>query len=189
MKGLKKLVLVTAIAAAPLAANAELKAVDDATLEAATGQSGLLVEVNLGSTTGDALNRDYTNAGVTIDAFKWNVDLQAYDSTTNVVTLGTAGAAPTGGFVAQNIAVAGAVDVNIDGVVDGGTGHGGIAMVLDNSADARGLDFKVGSMDVFAISGSGNVTSSQAAGADTSMGGIEMTGIHLNNVSMVISGR
>ncbi|WP_369602302.1 DUF6160 family protein [Hahella sp. SMD15-11] len=185
MKGLKKLVLVTAIAAAPLAANAELKAVDDATLEAATGQSGLLVEVALGTTTGDALNRDYTNAGVTIEAFKWTVDLETYDSATNVVTLGTGAPAgltsgqPVGGFVATDIAIAGNVDVAIDGAVDG-SGHGGIAMVLNTGA--AGLDFKVGDMGVFGNAGSGNVQAS-------SMGGIEMAGIHLKDVSMVISGR
>lgn len=107
------------------------------------------------------------------------------------MNLGTASlASPTGGFVAQNIALAGAIDVEIDGVQDSTTNHGGIAMVLNGT-----LDFKVGSMDVYAMTASGNVTSSQAASAaagaptDTSMGGIEFSGITLNNVSMVLSGR
>lgn len=45
MKGLKKLVLVSAIAATPLVANAQLKALNDSTLGSVTGQAGVTVEV------------------------------------------------------------------------------------------------------------------------------------------------
>ena len=45
MKGLKKLVLVTAIAATPLVANAQLKALNDSTLSGVTGQAGVTVEL------------------------------------------------------------------------------------------------------------------------------------------------
>lgn len=46
MKTLSQIALVTAIAAAPFAANAELKAMDDASMSAATGQSGLTIELD-----------------------------------------------------------------------------------------------------------------------------------------------
>lgn len=45
MKGLKKIALVTAIAAAPFAANADLKALDDSTMGNVTGQAGVTIEL------------------------------------------------------------------------------------------------------------------------------------------------
>ena len=46
MKGLKKLTLVTAIAAAPFAANADLKALDESTMGNVTGQAGVTIELD-----------------------------------------------------------------------------------------------------------------------------------------------
>ncbi len=46
MKGLKKIALVSAIAAASTAAHAELKAMDDSAMSAATGQAGITIDVN-----------------------------------------------------------------------------------------------------------------------------------------------
>ncbi len=45
MKGLKKIALVTAIAAAPFAAHADLKAMDDSTMGNITGQAGVTIEL------------------------------------------------------------------------------------------------------------------------------------------------
>ncbi|MEQ5815015.1 hypothetical protein J3362_05840 [Marinobacter sp. NFXS11] len=45
MKGLKKLALATAVAAAPFAANADLKALDDSAMGNVTGQSGVSIEL------------------------------------------------------------------------------------------------------------------------------------------------
>eukprot|EP00003_Mantamonas_plastica_P005055 TRINITY_DN14043_c0_g1_i1.p1 TRINITY_DN14043_c0_g1~~TRINITY_DN14043_c0_g1_i1.p1 ORF type:complete len:293 (-),score=61.88 TRINITY_DN14043_c0_g1_i1:122-1000(-) len=45
MKGLKKIALVTAIAAAPFAANADLKALDDSAMGNVTGQAGVTIEL------------------------------------------------------------------------------------------------------------------------------------------------
>lgn len=45
MKGLKKLALVTAIAAAPFAANADMKALDDSAMGNVTGQAGVTIEL------------------------------------------------------------------------------------------------------------------------------------------------
>lgn len=46
MKGLKKLTLVTAIAAVPFAANADLKAMDDSAMGNVTGQAGVTIELD-----------------------------------------------------------------------------------------------------------------------------------------------
>lgn len=45
MKGLKKIALATAIAAAPFAANADLKALDDSAMGNVTGQAGVTIEL------------------------------------------------------------------------------------------------------------------------------------------------
>ncbi|SFR39976.1 hypothetical protein SAMN04488073_0473 [Marinobacter gudaonensis] len=45
MKGLKKIALVTAVAAAPFAANAELKALNDSAMGNVTGQAGVTIEL------------------------------------------------------------------------------------------------------------------------------------------------
>ena len=45
MKGLKKIALVTAIAAAPFAAHADLKAMDDSAMGNITGQAGVTIEL------------------------------------------------------------------------------------------------------------------------------------------------
>ncbi|MFY3773086.1 DUF6160 family protein [Marinobacter salsuginis] len=55
MKGLKKIALATAVAAAPFAANADLKALDDSAMGNVTGQAGVTIEletkVDIGSFT------------------------------------------------------------------------------------------------------------------------------------------
>ena len=45
MKGLKKIALATAVAAAPFAANADLKALDDSAMGNVTGQAGVTIEI------------------------------------------------------------------------------------------------------------------------------------------------
>jgi len=45
MKGLKKIALATAVAAAPFAANADLKALDDSAMGNVTGQAGVTIEL------------------------------------------------------------------------------------------------------------------------------------------------
>ena len=45
MKGLKKIALATAVAAAPFAAQAELQAMDDSMMGNVTGQAGVTIEL------------------------------------------------------------------------------------------------------------------------------------------------
>ncbi len=195
MKGLKKLVLVSAIAAAPLAAQAELKAVDDAVLADVSGQSGLVIEAGFGSMThaGDYINGvDWSNAGVTIGAFKWTVDAEEWDSTTNDVTGNilndAAGDRVTGGFIATGISIAGSVDVTIDAVGDlsqipAGNipGAGGIGITFGGSD----INFRVADMGTFVN------PLADAGGAGTqlnSFGGIEIIGMNVDGLELVVRG-
>ena len=58
MKGLKKIALITAIAAAPFAAQAELQVMDDSALSAATGQAGLSIDLTADVTIGEIAYQD-----------------------------------------------------------------------------------------------------------------------------------
>ncbi|MCK7548557.1 DUF6160 family protein [Marinobacter koreensis] len=58
MKGLKKLTLATAIAAAPFAANAELKAMNDIAMGDVTGQSGVTIELSTKVDIGEVAYQD-----------------------------------------------------------------------------------------------------------------------------------
>jgi len=58
MKGLKKIALVSAIAAAPFAANAELTAMDDSAMSAATGQAGLTIDLTANVNIGEVAYQD-----------------------------------------------------------------------------------------------------------------------------------
>ena len=200
MKGLKKLVLVSAIAAAPLAAQAELKAVDDAVLADVSGQSGLVIEAGFGSMThaGDYINGvDWSNAGITIEAFKWTVDAEEWDSATNDVTGNilndAAGDRVTGGFIAKGIAIAGAADMTIDAVGDlsqipAGNipGAGGIGITFGGQGTATSvINFRVAEMGTFVD------PLADAGGAGTqlnSFGGIEIIGMDISGLELVVRG-
>jgi microcompartment protein CcmK/EutM len=201
MKGLNKLVLITAISAASFGANAELKAIDDAVMADVSGQSGLVIEAGFGSADKtDLFAVDFAGAGITIDTFKWEVDAQQWDNSTNIVDgadLAGPGGAVKGGFIASDIAIAGAVDVTIDAVGDGvglatalGAGSlpadaaalaalGGIGITFANS----NIDFKVGDMGVYVASGNGI-----AGGQLSSMGSIEILGMNIDGLDLVIHG-
>tara|TARA_R100000789_G_scaffold59395_1_gene57043 strand:- start:198 stop:1175 length:978 start_codon:yes stop_codon:yes gene_type:complete len=58
MKGLKKIALVTAIAAAPFAAHADLKALDDSTMGNVTGQAGVTIELETRVSIGEFTYKD-----------------------------------------------------------------------------------------------------------------------------------
>lgn len=58
MKGLKKIALATAVAAAPFAAHAELQAMDDTAMGAVTGQSGVTIELETRVSIGEFTYKD-----------------------------------------------------------------------------------------------------------------------------------
>ncbi|WP_419810772.1 DUF6160 family protein [Bacterioplanoides sp.] len=63
MKFLKKATLAAAIAAAPFAAQAELKAMDDAALSATTGQAGVTIEIDIEGAGVSVGEIEYTDTG------------------------------------------------------------------------------------------------------------------------------
>ena len=65
MKGLNKIALVAAIAAAPLAANAELTALNDSTMSNLTGQAGVTIELQTKIDIGDVVYTDEGSLHVT----------------------------------------------------------------------------------------------------------------------------
>lgn len=199
MKGLKKLVLVSAIAAAPFA-QAELKAIDDAVLADVTGQSGLIIEVAMGSTDAFGARQQgvltitstgldaWDNAGIKIDAFKWEVDLGGYDSATNIHANDNGrledggGNNYVGGLIASDIRIAGSLDMTIDGVLDASdisTG-GGIAIGFEES----NISMRINSLNVY-----GGIEGQGQAMLRPSMGAIEIIGMDLSNLDLTISGR
>ncbi|GAA3964278.1 DUF6160 family protein [Allohahella marinimesophila] len=227
MKGLNKLVLVSAIVAAS-AANAELKSIDDAAMAEVSGQSGIVIEAGFGTiagvdaaaanaytaettladgtvvtqegSAGDFYGVDWSNAGITIEAFKWIVDIEGgWDQDTNTgVNVNSGNPVPAlGGFIAKDIAVAGAVDMTIDATADlanvvanGGAvaeGDGGIGITFANS----NINFKVGDMGVFVEEydlANVGATGTVAAGQVSSFGGIELIGMNIDNLQLVIRG-
>ncbi|WP_416398195.1 DUF6160 family protein [Allohahella sp. A8] len=227
MKGLNKLVLVSAIVAAS-AANAELKSIDDAAMAEVSGQSGIVIEAGFGTiggvdataanaytatttdvngnavvqegSLGDFYGVDWSNAGITIEAFKWIVDIEGgWDQDTNTgVNVNSGNPVPAlGGFIAKDIAVAGMVDMTIDATADltnvvmnGGAvaeGDGGIGITFANSD----INFKVGDMGVFVeeydLANIGQQGVVQA-GQVSSFGGIELIGMNIDKLQLVIRG-
>lgn len=58
MKGLKKIALVAAVAAAPFAANAEMQALNDASMGAVTGQAGVTIDLTANVSIGEIAYED-----------------------------------------------------------------------------------------------------------------------------------
>lgn len=141
MKGLKKLVLATAVAAAPFA-QAELTAMDDSTLEGMTGQAGVSIELS---------------AELTIGSFTYT-DTDGYTGTGAPVS----GTAAAGDFTMSGIALGGTGatgaldDIKIDIDVDGDQGliiHLGGTNTLDVlTGGAQAVDFGL-SIDNVAVNG------------------------------------
>jgi hypothetical protein len=188
MKGLKKVFLVAAIAV-PFAAQAELKSMDDAVLADVSGQSGLVIEAGFG--TGAATLFDnhgtWAGAGITIEAFKWEVDVEEFDATTNTIDSLT-DHGNYAGFIAQDIAIAGSVDVVIDAVaatnITAGfagdfaatSAGGGIGISFARSF----IDFRIGDMGIYVADGYN--------GQISSMGTLEILGMNIDGLSLIIHG-
>ena len=115
MKFLKKASLAAAIAAAPFAVNAEMVALDDATMSATTGQAGVTIEIEIAGSGISVGEIEYTDEG--------SVSLQ--NLTVNNVT-----------NITQTI------DVDADGnLLIGMTGSDGIKIGLGNNAADTTGDF------------------------------------------------
>jgi len=135
MKFLKKATLAAAVAVAPFAAQAELKALDDAMMSATTGQAGVTIDMQLAAGTG---NSAAIRVGEVVYEDQGQVSI-------NNVQVGTA----TGVTIRQT------VDVNTDGslvivaggaVTSGGAADNGIAN--NGIGDIAGLNVKLGAVNL-----------------------------------------
>ena len=145
MKGLKKLALATAVAAAPFAAQAELQAMDDSMMGNVTGQAGVTIEletqVEIGRFT-------YTDEGT----FSVN-DIQIGGATTSSSALAAGYAAQTGatGLLDQ-------LKIDIDVEEDGDAVIHVGSLQQDASGNAVPIDWGMtaGSMELDSADGSEN---------------------------------
>lgn len=101
MKGLKKIALVAAVAAAPFAANAEMQALNDASMGAVTGQAGVTIDLTANVSIGEIAYQDQgflSFSGVTL-AGQGGTDLDDIRLTIDVAgdggDLGTSGLGAT----------------------------------------------------------------------------------------------
>jgi hypothetical protein len=184
MKGLKKLALVTAVAAAPFA-QAEMTAMDDALLGEMTGQAGITIDVDLQMTI-DAI-KYVDDDGATRAALDLNGDNDTDDAGENAIA-GTQGAITLKGLQIGQIDNAGAltgaaqirgVTIDADGSQGLSIGFGKIgsytAAVNDNGTpgdtsddfnevtDVQGIDITVDA--VLINNGKANLAASQAVQA------------------------
>jgi hypothetical protein len=143
MKGLKKLALVTAVAAAPFA-QAEMTAMDDALLGEMTGQAGITIDVDL---------------AMTIDAIKYvdrdgNVDGGA-DAVQGAITLN--------GLTVGSIADDGTLSAaRIRGVTIDADGTDGLVIGLNQIGDTSGNGIDITVDAVIIGSGAANLAKTQA---------------------------
>jgi len=161
MKGLKKLALATAVAAAPFA-QAELTAMDDALLEEMTGQAGITIDVDL---------------QMTIDAIKYvdedGIDSVAMDLNGDGLFDGPDEAAVTtgvqGAITAKSIQV-GSFDTNgvlagaaqIRGVTIDADGTQGLTIGLGKIGDTNGNGVDVSVAAILINNGNANLNNYEA---------------------------
>ncbi|WP_029653358.1 DUF6160 family protein [Marinobacter daepoensis] len=137
MKGLKKIALATAVAAAPFAAQADLKALDDTTMGNVTGQAGVSIELETEVSIGEFR---YTDEGYLSVSDIWIGGGTVERDTNGVVT-----------------GVSGMLDdllIDIDVLADGD------AVIDVHSISGAPIDYAVGigSASLHATDGSGDTT-------------------------------
>jgi len=99
MKGLKKIALVAAVAAAPFAANAEMQALNDATMGTVTGQNGITIDLSANVTIGEIAYQDQGflafsgvslsgQAGTDLDDIRLTIDVAGDGTDLGVPALG-----------------------------------------------------------------------------------------------------
>ena len=141
MKGLKKLALVTAVAAAPFA-QAELTAMDDALLGEMTGQAGIIIDVDL---------------DMTIDAIKY------VDTDGNAGGSAVQGAITMKGLTIDNDGAA----ARIRGITIDADGTDGLVIGLNEIGDELGNGIDITVDAVLINDGSANLQSVNAINAAT----------------------
>ncbi|WP_344805764.1 DUF6160 family protein [Allohahella marinimesophila] len=197
--------LLAASLLAATAVQAEITALGDAGLGQVSGQSGIVIEAGFGTTfgvdptttydngtIGDFYGVDWSQAGITIDAFKWMVDIEGgWDQATNTGanTRNELYPGAIGGFIAKGIAIAGNVDITLDATADlanvvanGGAvsdTDGGIGITFADSF----VDFRVADMGFFIEDYDGS-----GGGQLSSFGGMELLGVQFDGLELVVRG-
>lgn len=168
MKGLKKIALVTAIAAAPFAANADLKAMDDAMMGDITGQAGVTIELETQVSIGSFVYTDegsFTVNGIQIggsglaggtgtnllDDLYIDIDVEA-DGDAFISVHSLSGAPIDWGMTANSMSLVSADGTQSTTLVSGLSGHGNLGQLdirVDTATDQLQLDvaFNVVDMD------------------------------------------
>jgi hypothetical protein len=137
MKGLNKLALATAIAAAPLAANADLKALDDSAMGNVTGQAGVTIELETRVSIGEFT---YTDDGTFAVS-----GIELGGSTAS--GLASAAGAPTAGNLLDRLAIEIDVESDGDAVIH-------VASLDENNGQPVPIDWGV-SVDSMSLRGTG----------------------------------
>ncbi|GBO89738.1 MULTISPECIES: DUF6160 family protein [Marinobacter] len=137
MKGLNKLALATAIAAAPFAANADLKALDDSAMGNVTGQAGVTIELETRVSIGEFT---YTDDGTFAVS-----GIELGGSTAS--GLASASNAPTAGNLLDRLAIEIDVESDGDAVIH-------VASLDENNGQPVPIDWGV-SVDSMSLRGTG----------------------------------
>lgn len=166
MKGLKKIALATAVAAAPFAAHADLQAMDDTAMSSVTGQAGVTIELETQVSIGQFRYTDEGSfvvndivlggsgvAGGTgsnlLDDLKIDIDVLADGDA--VIHVGSISGGPIDwGMTASSMALEGTTDSTT--LISNLSGHGALGaldIVVDTATDTLNLDvaFNVVDMD------------------------------------------
>lgn len=179
MKGLKKLVLVTAIAAAPVVANAQLKALNDSTLGNVTGQAGVTIELTSHMTIGQIR---YTDAGsLTIN----NVEVGGAGVTTAGAALGYSNALDDAALLID-IAANGDATIDLGSIsgapIDWGVKVGSVAV---ESADGSASTTLLSNLEAFGQLAQLNLTVHN--GDYTNFGGTAVSSLEMQSAFSVDS--
>lgn len=166
MKGLKKIALATAVAAAPFAAHADLQAMDDTAMSSVTGQAGVTIELETQVSIGQFRYTDEGSfvvndivlggSGVAggagsnlLDDLKIDIDVLADGDA--VIHVGSISGNPIDwGMTASSMALVGGTDSTT--LISNLSGHGALGaldIVVDTATDTLNLDvaFNVVDMD------------------------------------------
>ncbi|MCS5562874.1 DUF6160 family protein [Marinobacter sp.] len=166
MKGLKKIALATAVAAAPFAAHADLQAMDDSAMSSVTGQAGVTIELETQVSIGQFKYTDEGSfvvndivlggSGVAggagtnlLDDLKIDIDVLADGDA--LIHVGSISGGPIDwGMTASSMALEGTTDSTT--LISNLSGHGNLGaldILVDTATDTLNLDvaFNVVDMD------------------------------------------
>ncbi|MAL96832.1 DUF6160 family protein [Hydrocarboniclastica marina] len=172
MKGLKKIALVTAIAAAPFAAQADLKAMDDSAMGDVTGQAGVTIDLSANVSVEEIAYEDQgflvinglklggnssevANGAVdALDDIRLTVDVAGTDATADLGNGGVFAGEYLGGQGNYTDADGNAVNIETDQAIS----DGDLVISLRSQTDGQAVDFGMAIGSVSLAKQEGNAT-------------------------------